>query len=87
MRRSLASLAAPFLALALTLPAAAAVKTYQVTGDVVKVTDKVNVVQKSADEKWEIERSSDTKVTGDLKVGSRVTIIYTMEASSVEVKK
>jgi uncharacterized membrane protein len=37
-------------------------------------------------EKWEIARDKDTKITGDLKVGSKVTIHYTMKAASVEVK-
>ena len=43
------------------------------------------VVQKG-DEKWEIDRDADTKVTGDLKVGAKVTIEYTMTAADVEVK-
>ena len=38
-------------------------------------------------DKWEIARDKDTKVTGeDLKVGSKVTVYYTMKASSIEVK-
>jgi hypothetical protein len=38
-------------------------------------------------EKWEIDRDKDTKVMGgDLKVGSKVTVYYTMEAASIEVK-
>ena len=37
-------------------------------------------------EKWEIARDKDTKVTGDLKVGSKVTIQYQMKAASVAVK-
>jgi hypothetical protein len=43
------------------------------------------VVQKG-NEKWEIAREKDTKVTGDLKVGSRVTIQYTMTAKEIESK-
>ena len=31
-------------------------------------------------------RTKDTKVTGELKVGAKVTIMYTMTAVSVEVK-
>jgi hypothetical protein len=59
---------------------------YQVTGPVLEVTDSKIVVQKGK-EKWEIARTPDTKVTGDLKVGSKVTIEYTMSAKTVEVKK
>lgn len=58
---------------------------YQVTGPVIEVTDTKIVVQKGK-EKWEIARTPDTKVTGDLKVGSKVTIEYSMTAKSVEVK-
>jgi hypothetical protein len=58
---------------------------YQVTGPVLELTDTKIVVQKGK-EKWEIARTPDTKVTGDLKVGSKVTIEYTMTAKSVEAK-
>jgi len=64
---------------------AAAPKTYQVTGPVLEVTDDLIVVQKGKD-KWEIARSKDTKVTGELKVGAKVTIEYRMSADSVEAK-
>jgi hypothetical protein len=63
----------------------AAVRTYQVTGPVLEVRPDAVVVQKGAD-KWEIARDSSTKVTGDLKVGARVTIEYRMTAASIEVK-
>jgi hypothetical protein len=63
----------------------AAVK-YQVTGTVVKLTDKIITVQKANDEKWEIDRDANTKVKGDLKEGAKVTIEYTMTAATVEVK-
>jgi cell division protein YceG involved in septum cleavage len=59
--------------------------TYQVTGPVLEVKDTSITVQKGK-EKWEIARDKDTKITGDLKVGSKVTIHYTMKATSVEVK-
>lgn len=64
---------------------AASPKSYQVTGPVLEVTDSLIVVQKG-DERWEIIRTPDTKITGDLKVGSKVTISYTMSATKVEVK-
>lgn len=65
--------------------ALAADKTYQVTAPILEVTDSTIVVQKGK-EKWEIARTKDTKVTGDLKVGAKVTIMYTMTAVSVEAK-
>ena len=64
---------------------AAQVKTYQVTGPVLEVTADHIVVQKGQD-KWEIARTPDTKVTGELKVGAKVTIEYRMTATGVDVK-
>ena len=64
---------------------AADAKSYQVTGPVLELTPTVITVQKGND-KWEIQRNSNTKVTGDLKVGAKVTIYYTMVAAEVEVK-
>jgi hypothetical protein len=70
----------------LVVPAAfAGTKTYQVTGPVLDVSDDKIVVQKG-DEKWEIARSKDTKVKGDIKVGAKVTVVYSMSAASIEVK-
>jgi len=66
-------------------PARAADKEYQVTGPVLEVTDSSITVQKGK-EKWQIARTKDTKVTGDLKVGAKVTIMYTMTATAVEAK-
>lgn len=60
-------------------------KKYQVTGVVTSLTADMIVVQKG-DEKWEIDRTADTKVTGELKVGAKVMIEYTMTAADVEVK-
>ena len=68
-----------------SLAFAGAPKTYQVTGPVLEVKDDLIVVQKGKD-RWEIGRGADTKVTGDLKVGSKVTIEYRMTAATVEVK-
>ncbi len=64
---------------------AAADKAYQVTGPVLEVTDTSITVQKSK-EKWQLARTKDTKVTGDLKVGAKVTIMYTMTATAIEAK-
>ena len=57
----------------------------QVTGPVVEATDSMIVVTKGK-ERFEIDRDANTKVTGDLKVGDKVTIMYTMTAKEVEVK-
>ena len=65
---------------------AAGPKKYQVTGPVLEVTSDMIVVQKG-EEKWEIARDAATVVTGDLKVGAKVTIEYTMKAATVEVKQ
>ncbi len=61
-------------------------KTYQVTGPVLEITPTTITVQKG-EEKWELARSSSTKIKGDLKVGSKVTIYYSMVATEVEVKE
>ena len=63
----------------------AATKTYQVTGPVLEVRPDAVVVQKGT-EKWEIARDAGTKITGDLKVGAKVTIAYRMSAAEIEVK-
>jgi len=72
-------------ALLSAMPAVAATKTYQVTGPVLEVNDTMIAVQKGKD-RWEIARDASTKITGDLKVGSKVTIEYRMTATTVDVK-
>ena len=59
--------------------------TYQVTGPIVELTEAKIVVMKGKD-KWELARNADTKVTGELKVGAKVTIQYSMTAQSIEAK-
>ncbi len=71
--------------LTVSLALAAGPKSYQVTGPVLEITNDVITVQKGK-EKWQIARDKDTKVKGDLKVGAKVTIEYTMKATAVEVK-
>lgn len=71
--------------LALSSAAFAGAKTYEVTGPVLEVTDSMIVVQKGKD-RWEVNRDANTKVTGDVKVGDKVKITYTMSATDVEVK-
>jgi hypothetical protein len=81
--RSLAFLLS--LGLLLSASVFAATKTYQVTGPVLEVSDSMIAVQKGKD-RWEIARDASTKVTGDLKVGAKVTIEYRMTATTVEAK-
>jgi hypothetical protein len=83
MKRILSIFAAVLLLASVAM--AAGPKDYQVTGPVLDVTDDVITVEKGKD-KWEIGRNKDTKINGDLKKGSKVTIQYKMTASSVEVK-
>jgi len=64
---------------------AESVKTYQVTGPVLELTDTAITVQKGK-EKWQLARDKDTKGAADLKVGDKVTIEYTMTAKTVESK-
>jgi hypothetical protein len=80
MKRIIVALALAFVAGG----AFAADKTYQVTGPVLEVRDDAVVVQKGK-EKWEIARTPDTKVSGELKKGEKVTVHYKMTATSVEV--
>ena len=79
-------IAALMMSLSLSFAAMAAPKTYQVTGTVKSVSADMIVVNKGK-EVWEIGRDAATKVTGDLKVGSKVTIEYRMSAATVTVKK
>ena len=83
MKKTLLTIAAIVLTAGALL--ADEVKTYQVTGPVLEVTPTSITVQKGQD-KWQIARSKDTKVTGELKVGAKVTIYYRMVATDVDVK-
>ena len=78
---SLAILAATLLA---TPALAAGAKSYQVTGPVLEVNDTTITVQKGT-EKWQINKGS-ANVPTDVKVGSKVTIEYTMTADKVTSK-
>jgi hypothetical protein len=73
------------LLLSVSFAFAAGPKSYQVTGPVLDIKDDVITVQKGND-KWEIAKDKATKVTGDLKVGQKVTIQYQMKATEIEVK-
>jgi hypothetical protein len=86
MRSARSGIAGLLLAGLLASSAAmAATKTYQVTGPVLEVNDSMIAVQKGKD-RWEIARDASTKITGDLKVGAKVTIEYRMTATAVDAK-
>jgi ribosomal protein S1 len=80
---ALSLLAAASLALGST--ALGAVKDYQVTGPILEVNDSMIAVQKGKD-RWEIARDSNTKASREMKVGDKVTVHYTMTATSIEAK-
>lgn len=60
--------------------------TFQVTGEVTKMDDNSITVVKGK-ERHHITRDKDTKVTGEVKVGSKVEIHYRMYAASIEAKE
>jgi len=64
---------------------AALPKTYQVTGPILAMTPDIITVKKGV-ETWELGRDANTKITGTPAVGSTVTIMYRMTATSIEVK-
>ncbi len=69
-----------------SLGAVAANKTYQVTGPVLEMTDSAITVQKGS-EKWVLKKDATTPSKGEVKVGSKVTIEYSMTATSIEAKE
>jgi len=74
------------MAFSLTLSGAvhaAGGKTYEVTGTVIETTSTKIVVQKGT-ERWEIDLDPQTKIHGELKVGAKVTITYTMSAAKID---
>ncbi len=61
-------------------------KDYQVTGLVTEVSDTKIIVDKKG-EKFEIAKLATTASTGgDLKVGQKVTVYYSMSANKIEAK-
>jgi hypothetical protein len=61
----------------------AGAKTYEVTGTVLETTPTKIVIQKGA-ERWEIDLDPQTKVSGEIKVGAKVTITYAMSAAKID---
>ena len=64
---------------------AAEAKDYQVTGAVLEVNPTYIVVLKKGEEKFQIATDAGTKGAKP-KVGDKVTVHYSMSASSIEVK-
>lgn len=62
---------------------AAGGKTYQVTGTVVEVTSSMIAVHKGT-ERMEFGIDPTTKLSGEVKVGDKITITYAMSAMKVE---
>jgi hypothetical protein len=58
---------------------------YQVTGPVLAVTP-TSITVKKGSAPWSVSRDASTQVTGDLKVGAKVTIKYHMVADTVAAK-
>jgi pheromone shutdown protein TraB len=66
-----------------TAAIAAGAKSYQVTGTILEVKPTMIAVQKDGD-RLEMDLDPQTKVTGELKVGSTVTITYVMSATKAD---
>ena len=57
------------------------------TGPIAELNDTMIVVEKGAKkERWEIARDANTKASGEMKVGDKVTVHYSMTATNIEVK-
>lgn len=65
---------------------AAGPKTYQATGPILELKDDSITIDKGKEGKWVIYKDAATKVNGELKVGAKVTVEYTMKAAAIEVK-
>jgi len=66
---------------------AAGVQDYQVTGPIAELNDTMIVVEKGAKkERFEVARDANTKASGEMRVGDKVTVHYTMTATNIEVK-
>jgi len=83
---ALSLLAAASLALS-SVAFGGSAKDYQVTGPILEVNDSMIAIEKGKNkERWEIARDSNTKSSGEMKVGDKVTVHYTMTATSIEPK-
>jgi len=75
---------AGLLVVALLLGASPAMAN-KITGSVSEFS-ATNVVVKKGRQKLDIARDASTRVEGDLRKGAKVTVEYTMSATSIEVK-
>ena len=82
MKTALSFIAAANLALTGAMLAGGP-KTFQVTGTILEVSPTKIALQKDGD-RWEIDLDPQTKVSGELKVGAKVTITYAMSATKID---
>ncbi|HJW08389.1 MAG TPA: hypothetical protein VJ483_02075 [Holophagaceae bacterium] len=61
-------------------------KTYQVTGPIMDIQGDVITVQNQKKELWQLTVPAGTKGFEGLKKGDKVTLMYTMSVTSIEVK-
>ena len=85
LARRLAVSTCVLLLAAAPVASAAGPKDYQITGIIQSVNDSV-IVLKKGNELWELGRDANTKGIEALKVGDKVTLHYTMTASTAEPK-
>jgi hypothetical protein len=78
-------LAVTILSIACASPVFADDHNYQVTGLVLAVTP-TSITVKKGSSPWTVSRDPSTVVTGNLAVGSKVTIKYHMVADTVTAK-
>ena len=83
-RVALVLVVAVLVAVAFVAGGHAAAKSYQFTGVVKAAEGGSLTVEKSAKETWQFEVSKDTK--GTAKVGDKVTVMYKMMATDIDVK-
>ena len=76
---------AGYLVVAALLCVAVSAMAAKVTGSVSEVSP-TNVVIKKGRQKLDMARDASTRVEGDLRKGAKVTVEYTMTATSIEVK-
>lgn len=76
---------AGYLVVAALLCVAVPAMAAKVTGSVSEVSP-TNVVIKKGRQKLDMARDASTRVEGDLRKGAKVTVEYTMTATSIEVK-
>jgi hypothetical protein len=84
MKRTILAVA---IVLSLVVPSIAyAVDAYQVTGNVTDYDKDKSITVLKGKEKFEIAIDKDTKIEGEVKKDSKVTVKYKMTATSVEGK-